>query len=89
MTTPLRRSLLNTEISFEARHIAHAATQTCRGEPIPNSDDHHTPNCNELKRKIETLCLQVKCAALQPPQQREPEYPPDHPAPGDLGSLPL
>jgi hypothetical protein len=87
MTAPLRRVLLNNEISLEARRIAHAATSTCKGDLVPNSDDYHSRNCNRLKEQIEQLCLQIKCARLQPPAQ--PEYPADHPAPGDLGSVPL
>lgn len=87
MTVPLRPSLLNEQISMEARRIAHAATATCRGDFVPNSDDYHSPNCNKLKRQIEELCLQIKYARSQPPPQ--PEYPADHPAPGDLGSIPL
>lgn len=89
MTVPLRRALLNNEISLEARRIAHAATSTCKGDSVPNENNYHSPNCNKLKQQIEELCLQIKLAALQPPQRREPEYPPDHPAPGDLGSVPL
>jgi hypothetical protein len=89
MTPPLRQSLLNEQISIEARRIAHAATRTCKGDGTPNSPEYHSKNCNHLKERIEKLCLQIKCAALQPKPNKNPEYPPGFPAPGDLGSVPL
>jgi hypothetical protein len=91
MTPPLRQELLNEQISIEARRIAHQATHTCKGDGAPEPNDYHTRNCNKLKEEIENLCLQVKCAALQPKvaSEKQPEYPADFPAPGELGSVPL
>jgi hypothetical protein len=61
----LRRSLLNHEISLQARIIAHETTKSCHGENLPDHPDHHTPKCNKLKARIEDMALQVKLAGLQ------------------------
>jgi hypothetical protein len=91
MTPPLRQSLLNEQISLQARRIAHQATHTCKGDSAPNESVYHTKNCNTLKEQIENLGLQIKLAATQPKREadKQPEYPADFPAPGDLGSVPL
>jgi hypothetical protein len=69
VTAPLRRYLLNKEISIEARRIAHFATKTCCRHDVhvlpADNDDEHTKNCNVLKRQIETLAMQIKLANLQ------------------------
>jgi len=81
MTKPLRRFLLNEQIAREARRIAHEHTEKCNNEKrlealgvtdgtVPNLDDWHTPACNDLKRKIEILALQVKLSGIQPPIDR-------------------
>jgi hypothetical protein len=80
MTAPMRRRLLNREIAIEARRIAHAATLTCcnrRNAEYSGSDydDEHTRRCNELKRQIETLAIEVKLASLQPPAKQQPGPP--------------
>jgi len=77
MTAPQRKPLLNSQISAEARRIAHEATKSCGcakdGEgkrirkPLDMSNDWHSPACNKLKREIESLALSIKCAAAQPP----------------------
>lgn len=84
MTTPLRPALLNWQISLKAREIAHIATDTCKGELMPNTDDNHTPSCNRLKKRIEDLALAVKMARLQPglpPAARSAEAAPEPPPP--------
>jgi hypothetical protein len=74
MTAPLRRFLLNREISVEARRIAHFATKTCCRHDVfgvPRDDDNdHTKNCNALKHQIETFVINVKLAGQQRRQQR-------------------
>lgn len=77
MSPPLRRALLNAEISLEARRIAHEATKSCNknNDLLPNENDSHTGKCNKLKAEIEGLAWVVKVATLQPPLKRE-ELPP-------------
>jgi hypothetical protein len=70
MTASLRLFMLNTQISLAAREIAHAHTDTCKGNVQPNHNDNHTPGCNQLKRRIEELGLAIKLAGLQPPVQK-------------------
>lgn len=78
MSPPLRRALLNAEISLQARKIAHEATKSCNknNSLLPNENDHHTRKCNELKTEIEGLAWVVKVSALQPPLKREEAPPP-------------
>jgi hypothetical protein len=79
MTAPLRRYLLNHEIAIEARRIAHFATKTCCRHDVsglpPDNDDEHTKNCNELKRQIMALAMNIKLAALQAPVRPAPAPP--------------
>ena len=72
MTKPMRRALLNDQISLAARKIAHDVTRTCRGELLPNAEACHTLKCNTLKLKIENLVLTVKFAEKQPSERPEP-----------------
>lgn len=87
MTKPLRRALLNAEISLEARRIAHAATRSCKWDNMPNDNNCHTPKCNLLKLQIENLVLTVKFAEKQPSERPVPPafelQPEDQDAPRD------
>lgn len=78
MSPPLRRALLNAEISFQARKIAHEHTKSCSKKypVIPIDDVHHTAKCNKLTTEIQGLAWVIKVSALQPPEKREEAPPP-------------
>jgi hypothetical protein len=67
--------MLNTEITAEARRIAHSWIGTCKGENLPNDAEYHTNHCNLLCLEIAGLAFAVKLAA----QQRQPMH--DHTPP--------
>jgi hypothetical protein len=78
VTAPLRRYLLNREISVEARRIAHFATKTCCRHDVfgvpRDDDDDHTKNCNLLKHQIVTFVMNVKLASQQRRRQEERQH---------------
>jgi hypothetical protein len=78
MTAPLRRYLLNREISVEARRIAHFATKTCCRHDVfgvpRDDDDDHTKNCNLLKHQILAFVMNVKLASQQRRRQEERQH---------------
>ena len=63
-----RPYLQNEQIKIAARKIAHDHTANCGRV----DGDHwqeaawHSPSCNTLRDAIVELCMQVKCAGLQP-----------------------